>query len=144
LVNGISLIIQGFTAEFTISLISKSNIHSNHEFAVNLFRYVIQEGGISFSTYLVCNFCIIMWLFFSCSLLKERKPVVRCIPLIISCLKLILILLFLLSILLVIYQTQSAQILFVFIDFLNFVALILVYLCTNPNNRGIDKIACVK
>lgn len=26
----------------------------------------------------------------------------------------------------------------------NFVALILVYLCTNPNNRGIDKIACVK
>lgn len=63
---------------------------------------------------------------------------------IISCLKLILILLFLLSILLVIYQTQSAQILFVFIDFLNFVALILVYLCTNPNNRSIDKIACVK
>lgn len=52
--------------------------------------------------------------------------------------------LFLLSILLVIYQTQSAQILFVFIDFLNFVALILVYLCTNPNNRSIDKIACVK
>ncbi|CAC7003568.1 hypothetical protein W386_02728 [Staphylococcus aureus DAR116] len=47
-------------------------------------------------------------------------------------------------ILLVIYQTQSAQILFIFIDFLNFVALILVYLCTNPNNRGIDKIACVK
>ncbi|NGW12772.1 hypothetical protein G6Y63_14965, partial [Staphylococcus aureus] len=43
-----------------------------------------------------------------------------------------------------IYQTQSAQILFIFIDFLNFVALILVYLCTNPNNRGIDKIACVK
>ncbi len=40
--------------------------------------------------------------------------------------------------------TQSAQILFIFIDFLNFVALILVYLCTNPNNRGIDKIACVK
>ncbi|HCD4924645.1 TPA: hypothetical protein NBS34_002619, partial [Staphylococcus aureus] len=79
-----------------------------------------------------------------CSLLKERKPVVRCLPLIISCLKLILILLFLLSILLVIYQTQSAQILFIFIDFLNFVALILVYLCTNPNNRGIDKIACVK
>ncbi|HGZ7149402.1 TPA: hypothetical protein ACOFWV_002627, partial [Staphylococcus aureus] len=119
------------------------------EFAVNLFRYVIQEGGISFSTYLVCNFSIIMWLFFSCSLLKERKPVVRCLPLIISCLKLILILLFLLSILLlsillVIYQTQSAQILFIFIDFLNFVALILVYLCTNPNNRGIDKIACVK
>ncbi|HDB7836995.1 TPA: hypothetical protein O6409_000309 [Staphylococcus aureus] len=110
LVNGISLIIQGFTAEFTISLISESNIHNNHEFAVNLFRYVIQEGGISFSTYL----------------------------------KLILILLFLLSILLVIYQTQSAQILFIFIDFLNFVALILVYLCTNPNNRGIDKIACVK
>lgn len=144
LVNGISLIIQGFTAEFTISLISESNIHNNHEFAVNLFRYVIQEGGISFSTYLVCNFSIIMWLFFSCSLLKERKPVVRCLPLIISCLKLILILLFLLSILLVIYQTQSAQILFIFIDFLNFVALILVYLCTNPNNRGIDKIACVK
>ncbi|HCZ0824059.1 TPA: hypothetical protein O2J92_001472 [Staphylococcus aureus] len=144
LVNGISLIIQGFTAEFTISLISKANIHNNHEFAVNLFRYVIQEGGISFSTYLVCNFSIIMWLFFSCSLLKERKPVVRCLPLIISCLKLILILLFLLSILLVIYQTQSAQILFIFIDFLNFVALILVYLCTNPNNRGIDKIACVK
>lgn len=51
---------------------------------------------------------------------------------------------FLLSIVLVIYQTQSAQILFIFIDFLNFVALILVYLCTNPNNRGIDKIACVK
>ncbi|HDI1223461.1 hypothetical protein GQX36_04145, partial [Staphylococcus aureus] len=51
LVNGISLIIQGFTAEFTISLISESNIHNNHEFAVNLFRYVIQEGGISFSTY---------------------------------------------------------------------------------------------
>ncbi|EOD4688665.1 hypothetical protein ACJQ73_000825 [Staphylococcus aureus] len=123
---------------------SESNIHNNHEFAVNLFRYVIQEGGISFSTYLVCNFSIIMWLFFSCSLLKERKPVVRCLPLIISCLKLILILLFLLSILLVIYQTQSAQILFIFIDFLNFVALILVYLCTNPNNRGIDKIACVK
>ncbi|HDA0646852.1 TPA: hypothetical protein O4T43_002735, partial [Staphylococcus aureus] len=48
LVNGISLIIQGFTAEFTISLISKANIHNNHEFAVNLFRYVIQEGGISF------------------------------------------------------------------------------------------------
>lgn len=94
LVNGISLIIQGFTAEFTISLISESNIHNNHEFAVNLFRYVIQEGGISFSTYLVCNFSIIMWLFFSCSLLKERKPVVRCLPLIISCLKLILILLF--------------------------------------------------
>ncbi len=69
LVNGISLIIQGFTAEFTISLISKANIHNNHEFAVNLFRYVIQEGGISFSTYLVCNFCIIMWLLFSCSLL---------------------------------------------------------------------------
>ncbi|HCW9445151.1 TPA: hypothetical protein OYH15_002701, partial [Staphylococcus aureus] len=86
-VNGISLIIQGFTAEFTISLISKANIHNNHEFAVNLFRYVIQEGGISFSTYLVCNFCIIMWLLFSCSLLKERKPVVRCLPLIISCLK---------------------------------------------------------
>ncbi len=41
LVNGISLIIQGFTAEFTISLISESNIHNNHEFAVNLFRYVI-------------------------------------------------------------------------------------------------------
>ncbi|PZJ66635.1 hypothetical protein C7P68_13965, partial [Staphylococcus aureus] len=120
------------------------NIHNNHEFAVNLFRYVIQEGGISFSTYLVCNFCIIMWLLFSCSLLKERKSVVRCLPLIISCLKLILILLFLLSILLVIYQTQSAQILFVFIDFLNFAALILVYLCTNPNNRSIAKIACVK
>ena len=32
LVNGISLIIQGFTAEFTISLISKANIHNNHEF----------------------------------------------------------------------------------------------------------------
>ncbi len=47
LVNGISLIIQGFTAEFTISLISESNIHNNHEFVVNLFRYVIQEGGIS-------------------------------------------------------------------------------------------------
>ncbi|WP_343122385.1 hypothetical protein, partial [Staphylococcus aureus] len=84
LVNGISLIIQGFTAEFAISLISKSNIHNNHEFAVNLFRYVIQEGGISFSTYLVCNFCIIMWLLFSCSLLKERKSVVRCLPLILS------------------------------------------------------------
>lgn len=47
LVNGISLIIQGFTAEFTISLISESNIHNNHEFAMFTINYILFKININ-------------------------------------------------------------------------------------------------
>ncbi|UZW86868.1 hypothetical protein LE164_12785 (plasmid) [Staphylococcus lugdunensis] len=131
LINGISLIIQGVTAEFAINIISKSNIYGSHEFAVNLFRWMIQEGGISFSTYIMCNFCFIIWLFFTCSILKEQKTSNKWTLRTISCVKIGLVPLFLLSIILIIYQIQLAQTVFVLIDFISLVGLILVFLKTS-------------
>lgn len=140
LINGISLIIQGITAEFTINIISNSNIYSNHEFAVNLFRYVIQDGGISFSTYLVCNFCFIIWILYTNTLLKECKTTNKVALVILTGLKLILLALFIMSIYLVIYQIELAQSIFTFIDVINLVCLIIVYFNTYKMSKCIDNL----
>lgn len=131
LINGISLIIQGVTAEFAISIINNSNTNNSHTFAINLFRWMLQNGGISFSTYIMCNFCFIIWLFFTHSILKEVKKSTEWTLRIVSYIKSALVLFFLFSVFLVIYQNQLAQTLFALIDFINLVVLIIVFYKTS-------------
>lgn len=131
LINGISLIIQGVTVEFAISVINTSNKNDNHTFAINLFRWLIQNGGISFSTYIVCNFCFIIWVIFTNSMLKEEKRLAKWMLKSISCIKIVLVPLFIFSIFLVIYQNQLAQTLFTLIDFINLTVLIIIFFKTS-------------
>ncbi|WP_323693744.1 hypothetical protein P3U23_09155 [Staphylococcus pseudintermedius] len=73
--NGASLIIQGITAEFAPHLIDKENVLGSHEFAVNIFNWVFHYGGISFSTYIVVNIYLTIWVMIIGKLVQSKSYV---------------------------------------------------------------------
>ncbi|WP_143120384.1 hypothetical protein [Staphylococcus delphini] len=122
-VNGTSLIIQGITAEFTIHLIDKENVLGSHEFAVNLFNWVLHYGGISFSTYIVVNICLTIWVMMIGKLVQSKSTV---FPLFYNIIKYVLTLLVLISVVMSIMQIESVSAIFSMIDIIALLWIIII------------------
>ncbi|UXS57171.1 hypothetical protein [Staphylococcus delphini] len=123
-VNGVSLIIQGITAEFAIHLIDKENVLGSHAFAVNIFNWVLHYGGISFSTYIVVNICLTIWVMIIGKLVQSKSSV---FSLFYNIIKYVLPLFVLISIVMSIMQLESVSMVFSMIDL---IALLWIFMIT--------------
>lgn len=134
LINGMSLIVQGITAEYTINSVKNDNIHHSHDFVVNLFNWVIKDGGISFSTYITCSICLLIWIYATSSFLKNSRN--KVLSMIVNVIKVVIISLVIIATIASIYQNISlANTFFSIIDIL---ALIWIFILLFNKSEAVE------
>ncbi|WP_242314767.1 hypothetical protein [Staphylococcus sp. acrmy] len=134
LINGMSLIVQGITAEYTINSVKNNNIHYSHDFAVNLFNWVIKDGGISFSTYITCSICLLIWIYASSSFLKSSRN--KVLSMIVNVIKVVIIPLVIIAIISSIYQNISLT--NTFFSIIDILALIWIFILLFNKSEAVE------